>query len=48
MTFVHERRSTREEFPEWEYLTEICVRNMFGRPLEKWTRSLVVDRERKH
>ena len=46
MAFVREERDVRDDFPEWEYLYEIGVRNMFGDPLEKFATKLVVDRER--
>ena len=45
MSFVCERREVRDEFPEWEYLNSIGVRDMFGRRLKKFTTSLIVDRE---
>ena len=45
MSFVCEHREVRDEFPEWEYLNSIGVRDMFGRPLKKFTTSLIVDRE---
>ena len=45
MSFVCERREVRDEFPEWEYLNSIGVRDMFGRRLEKFTTFLIVDRE---
>lgn len=45
MGFVKEFRKLSDAFPEWEYLNKIGVRNMFGKPIEHWTTSLVVDRE---
>lgn len=45
MGFVKEFRKVKDEFPEWEYLNKIGVRNMFGKPIKHWTTSLVVDRE---
>lgn len=45
MSFVCERREVKDEFPEWEYLNAIGVRDMFGHPLDKFTTSLIVDRE---
>lgn len=48
MAFVKEYRNVKDDFPEWEYLTKIGVRDMFGRPLKKFTTSLVVDRERNY
>ena len=45
MGFVKEFRKVSDVFPEWEYLNEIGVRNMFGEPIEDWTTSLVIDRE---
>ena len=45
MAFIKEFRSIRDEFPEWEYLNSIGVRNMYGRPINDRTRELVVDRE---
>lgn len=45
MSFVCERREVKDEFPEWEYLNSIGVRDMFGRRLKKFTTSLIVDRE---
>lgn len=45
MSFTKEFRSVRDEFPEWEYLNEIGVRDMHGRPINKFTTGLVVDRE---
>lgn len=45
MAFIKEYRSTRDEFPEWEYLNSIGVRNFLGKPIKNWTTKLVVDRE---
>ena len=45
MGFVKEFRKVSDVFPEWEYLNEIGVRDMFGQPIKDWTISLVVDRE---
>lgn len=45
MTFVKEYRSIMDEFPEWEYLNSIGVRDMFGDPINDRTTELVVDRE---
>lgn len=45
MSFVKEYRSIRDEFPEWEYLNSIGVRDMFGDPINDRTTELVVDRE---
>lgn len=45
MSFVCERRELKDEFPEWEYLNAIGVKDMFGNPLRKSITSLIVDRE---
>ncbi len=45
MAFIKEYRSIRDEFPEWEYLNSIGVRNFLGKPIKNWTTKLVVDRE---
>lgn len=45
MAFVKEFRDVYDKFPEWEYLNRIGVRDMFNKPLEKFTTELVVDRE---
>ena len=45
MAFVKEFRNIKDEFPEWEYLNEIGVRDMFNKPIEKCTTALVVDRD---
>ena len=33
MSFVCEHREVRDEFPEWEYLNAIGVRDMFGKSI---------------
>lgn len=48
MAFQKEYRSIMEEFPEWEYLTEIGVKDMFGKTIEKYTTDLIIDRERNY
>lgn len=48
MSFVCEYKEMEDEFPEWEYLTAIGVRDMFGDTLEKSIRSLIVDREKNY
>lgn len=45
MAFVKEYRNLRDEFPEWEYLNSIGVRDMYGRPIKDSIKELVVDRE---
>lgn len=45
MRFVKEYRDIKDEFPEWEYLNSIGVRDMYGRPIKDWVAALVVDRE---
>lgn len=45
MGFVKEFRKIKDEFPEWDYLDKIGVRNMLGESIDNWTRELVVDRE---
>lgn len=45
MAFVREFRNVKDEFPEWEYLNEIGVRDMFNKPIEKSITALVVDWE---
>lgn len=37
MAFIKEYRSTKDEFPEWEYLNSIGVRNFLGEPIKNWT-----------
>ena len=44
MAFKKEYRNIMEEFPEWEYLTEIGVRDMFGKTIERYTTDLVIVR----
>ena len=48
MAFVKEYRNIKDEFQEWEYLTKIGVRNMFGKTIHKWTSEVVVDREKNY
>lgn len=48
MGFVNEKRNIRDEFPEWEYLNAIGVRDFLGRPVKKFTSGLIVDRERNY
>lgn len=45
MAFKNEYRDFNEEMPEWQYLTDIGVRDMFGHPIRKCTLQLTVDRE---
>ena len=45
MAFVKELRKIRDEFPEWQYLTDIGVRDLFGKEINTGTTGLVVDRE---
>ncbi|MBO4616605.1 MAG: hypothetical protein J5717_04580 [Lachnospiraceae bacterium] len=45
MGFVKEFRDFHQEMPEWQYLTSIGVRNMFGKEIPKETASIVLDRE---
>ena len=44
MAFTKEFRKTTDKFPEWEYLNEIGVRDMFGKLIDNWTTELVIDR----
>ena len=45
MSFEKELRGVKDEFPEWEYLNRIGVKDMFGNPIHRWTTELVVDRK---
>lgn len=45
MGFVKEYRKMSDAFPEWEYLNEIGVRDMLGKPIATAIMELVVDRE---
>ena len=48
MAFQKEYRNIKEEFPEWKYLTEIGVKDMFGKTIQKYTTDLIIDRERNY
>ncbi|MBO4824773.1 MAG: hypothetical protein J5487_05205 [Lachnospiraceae bacterium] len=45
MGFVKEFRDFHQEMPEWQYLTDIGVRDMFGEEISKHILSIVLDRE---
>ena len=45
MGFEKEFRGVRDEFPEWEYLNRVGVKDMFGNPIDNWTTGLVIDRQ---
>ena len=44
MGFIKEFRDFHQEMPEWEYLTSIGVRDMFGEEISKRVISIVLDR----
>lgn len=48
MAFQKEYRNIKEEFPEWKYLTDIGVRDMFGKTIRKHTTDLVIDSDRNY
>ncbi|MBR5993044.1 MAG: hypothetical protein IK018_04510 [Lachnospiraceae bacterium] len=47
MGFVKEFRDFHQEMPEWQYLTDIGVRDMFGDEIERHTAFMVLDRIKK-
>ena len=48
MACQKEYRNIKEEFPEWKYLTDIGVRDMFGKTIRKHTTDLVIDSDRNY
>ena len=49
MAFIKEyRKNIKGEFPEWEYLTKIGVRDMFDKPISDSIKELVIDREKNY